>query len=80
VEVDGPIHRARSDYDSVRDSALSSLGVRTLRITNDDVNRELAAVLERIAKECRVLTPAPPLKGRGPEKINDVLDFAKSES
>jgi very-short-patch-repair endonuclease len=50
IEIDGDSHRSRGDYDAGRDRALAELGIRTLRITNDAVDRDLEAVLKRIAK------------------------------
>jgi very-short-patch-repair endonuclease len=50
VEVDGPSHLSSGEYDAERDSALARLGITTLRITNDEVDRDLERVLRRIAK------------------------------
>jgi very-short-patch-repair endonuclease len=49
VEVDGDIHEARRDADRQRDAALLSLGLRVLRIRNDEVVRDLDTVVRRIA-------------------------------
>ena len=46
VEVDGACHDIA--YDHARDVVLSALGVRTLRIRNDDVVNQLPTVLARI--------------------------------
>ncbi|MFB3820101.1 MAG: endonuclease domain-containing protein [Candidatus Methylomirabilales bacterium] len=50
VEVDGGVHRAQAGYDAERDRALAQRGLRVLRIPNEDVTRDVAAVLARIAQ------------------------------
>jgi very-short-patch-repair endonuclease len=37
VEIDGPHHLARLDSDEVRDSALASIGITTLRLRSDQI-------------------------------------------
>lgn len=56
VEVDGAVHAAQQAYDAERDLALSDLGIRTLRLTNESVLNDLAQTLRRIAEN---LTPNP---------------------
>jgi len=53
LEVDGPSHLATKDYDDRRDQALCQMGIRTLRISNESVRSDLAAVLRTILKEAR---------------------------
>lgn len=53
VEVDGPVHDERAEYDAERDQALSRRGVCVLRVTNEEVSGDLAAVLERIIEAVR---------------------------
>jgi very-short-patch-repair endonuclease len=48
VEVDGPIHDAQVERDTMRDQIPGSLGLRILRFKNADVRRNLDAVLARI--------------------------------
>jgi very-short-patch-repair endonuclease len=60
IEVDGGVHEAQADYDDERDRALAARGLRVLRVTNDEIARDLAGVLARIAD----LSPGPsPEKG-----------------
>jgi very-short-patch-repair endonuclease len=47
VELDGPIHDTREDYDQFRDEALQNLGIHILRIKNDELIN-LSKVLETI--------------------------------
>ncbi|NNF33999.1 MAG: endonuclease domain-containing protein [Saprospiraceae bacterium] len=37
IEVDGPIHKTRIDYDKERDETLSAMGYNIFRIKNDEV-------------------------------------------
>lgn len=48
VEVDGGIHETRKEQDAVRDAHLISRGFRILRVTNDEVNKDLQGVLQKI--------------------------------
>ena len=45
VEIDGDSHLGRIEHDAVRDRALSEMGIRTLRIGNSEVDRDLDGVL-----------------------------------
>ena len=49
VEVDGPMHQAQVGHDVERDRILSERGLRIMRVTNEEVRRDLSAVLTRIA-------------------------------
>jgi len=50
IEVDGDIHKERSDYDEFRDEFLKSMGITTLRIQNKDVIGGIHGVQETIRK------------------------------
>ncbi len=52
IELDGDSHIGRGQYDAERSRILERLGVRVLRIGNDDVLKDLKAVLEMILREC----------------------------
>ena len=47
IEVDGPIHDGSEDYDEYRDNELEELGIRVLRIQNEEL-KNMKVVLERI--------------------------------
>jgi len=49
VELDGPIHELKKEYDENRDIVINNLGLRVLRIKNDELD-EVEAVLEKIRK------------------------------
>jgi len=49
VEVDGEIHKSRKYYDEQRDLILQELGVKVLRIKNDEL-KQMDMVLKKIFK------------------------------
>ena len=50
VEVDGDIHDLQKEEDERREKALSALGLRVVRFRNDEVERNLSAVVGKIKK------------------------------
>jgi very-short-patch-repair endonuclease len=50
LEVDGGVHHARQDADAVREAYLSRLGVVVLRVRNEEVESDLAGVLNTIRR------------------------------
>jgi len=48
VEVDGDIHDLQKEEDARREKALSELGLRVVRFGNDEVVRNVSAVVGRI--------------------------------
>ncbi|HEY9863528.1 MAG TPA: endonuclease domain-containing protein, partial [Candidatus Obscuribacterales bacterium] len=53
IEVDGGIHDQQQEYDQARTEKLEAFGYRVLRFTNDQVMKDLSAVLETISKAAR---------------------------
>jgi very-short-patch-repair endonuclease len=53
IEIDGSHHLIGEtiEYDRIRDDYLSSLGLRVLRFTNNDVLAHTDGVVEKIAEE-----------------------------
>jgi very-short-patch-repair endonuclease len=49
VEVDGPVHDTQPEYDAERGAILTAHGIRILRVSNEDVQQRVEAVLVRIA-------------------------------
>jgi leucyl-tRNA synthetase len=47
IELDGPIHEATKEYDEFRDSELENLGIKVLRIKNEEL-ANINEVLQRI--------------------------------
>ncbi len=61
VEVDGGIHQEQAEYDAERDRLLHALGLRILRLTNDEVRSDMPGVLARILVQTeQSSTPASP--------------------
>ena len=56
VEADGPIHDGQRGYDEERDETLARRGLLIMRVRNEEVERDLAGVLERIREACRERT------------------------
>ena len=50
VEVDGGVHDSRADIDGERDRILSSLGIRVLRVRNEEVIEDIDAVVRTIVQ------------------------------
>ena len=65
VEVDGPIHNQQVGYDAERDALLSARGFRILRVTNEEVRRDLNVVLARIGSLLDLTPPPPSPAGEG---------------
>ena len=48
IEVDGDIHDLQQEEDARREKVLSEMGLRVVRFGNDEVGRDLSAVVGRI--------------------------------
>jgi len=48
VEIDGPIHLLKKEYDANRDMVMKEWGFDILRFTNDMVEKELEMVVQQI--------------------------------
>jgi very-short-patch-repair endonuclease len=53
VEVDGGIHEHQQEYDADREAYLLVLGFRIIRFSNEEVNKDLKGVLQKIVGACR---------------------------
>lgn len=53
VEVDGDIHDFQKEYDAEREEYLKSIGFRIIRFTNDEIQKDLKGVLQRIVEACK---------------------------
>jgi very-short-patch-repair endonuclease len=54
VEVDGMSHDNKMTRDAARSEYLEAQGLRVVRVTNEDVMRDLDAVTREIARRCGV--------------------------
>jgi len=57
VELDGPFHAARKDYDARRDEYLENLGYRIWRMSNSSFADDYPTILRAILEELR--SPSP---------------------
>ena len=48
VEIDGLVHCMQEDYDKARDQIMLELKLKVLRVTNEEVNKDLVGVLKKI--------------------------------
>lgn len=51
IEVDGPIHQLKKEYDRNRDIVLQDMGCKILRVTNDEVINNIEIVIRTIKDE-----------------------------
>ena len=58
VEVDGLSHMGRAQPDNRREQAMGKLGLKIVRVTNDDVLANPEAVAEHILRMCRAADEA----------------------
>jgi very-short-patch-repair endonuclease len=56
VEVDGPVHADQAEYDAARDQVLIERGLRVPRVTNAEVEYDIAGVLARIEQALKEVT------------------------
>lgn len=54
IEVDGSVHQGQEEYDRQREQDLENLGLRVIRFSNTEVNRNLEGVLGKILQSFRV--------------------------
>ena len=69
IEVDGECHADRGSYDAARTAYLVERGYRVLRFTNDEITRDMGAVLRAIEG---ALTPSP-LPALSPEGERELI-------
>jgi very-short-patch-repair endonuclease len=51
IELDGDVHKKRKDYDSYRDDFMKSMGIHTLRFTNNQIMQNTDMVVCTIESE-----------------------------
>ncbi|MFP4250560.1 MAG: endonuclease domain-containing protein [Armatimonadota bacterium] len=51
VEVDGTVHDEQEGYDNWRDDWLNGQGIRVLRVSDEEVKKNMEGVLEKIRRE-----------------------------
>jgi very-short-patch-repair endonuclease len=75
VELDGPIHDHRADYDRERTRILTERGVRVMRFRNEEVFQNMDSVLKRVLQALR-----EGQAGRAPQPIPPPLPSGEGES
>ncbi len=58
IEVDGAVHEHRVDYDTERDQIISARGLTIVRIPNERIHNDIAAVLTEIGTAAQSLLQA----------------------
>jgi very-short-patch-repair endonuclease len=53
VEVDGEVHLSRKEYDIGRTAEMDKYGIKVIRFSNLEVERNLDEVIRRIESEIR---------------------------
>ena len=48
VEIDGKSHEYQKDYDELRTEIINSFGIKVVRFKNEEIERDLPKVLERL--------------------------------
>ncbi len=48
IEIDGKVHDKQKDYDLIRQKLLEERGVRFIRITNEEINRNIEVLFAKI--------------------------------
>ena len=67
IEIDGGQHYLKETavYDKLRDERLKNLGLKVLRITNDEIKENIEGVIDIILKNLTAKSPLVPLYKRG---------------
>ena len=53
VEADGGIHELQKEYDAEREEYLIARGFQIIRFTNDEINKDLKSILQKIVETCK---------------------------
>lgn len=48
IELDGPIHNFKKEYDANRDLVMNQLGIVVLRFNNDEVEMQIDNLIQKI--------------------------------
>jgi len=49
IEIDGPIHLSRKNYDTERETVLRAMGFKIIRYTNEMVRNDMAMILRSLS-------------------------------
>jgi very-short-patch-repair endonuclease len=48
IEVDGPMHNLKIEYDRTRTEEMAKVGLQVIRFTNDEIIADIGLVIEKI--------------------------------
>jgi very-short-patch-repair endonuclease len=51
LEIDGLIHRLKKRYDRYRQTSVEDMKIRFVRFTNDEIDKNIGSVIDRIKLE-----------------------------
>ncbi len=51
VELDGEVHAQRKDYDQAKDRILETMGLKVIRISNEDLSSNIKRVINSVAEQ-----------------------------
>ncbi len=60
IEIDGEIHSEQTEYDDGREAEMEKYGLKIIRFTNDEVNKEIENVLKKIEIIVKERMQSPP--------------------
>ncbi|MEK7627485.1 MAG: DUF559 domain-containing protein [Patescibacteria group bacterium] len=74
IEVDGSQHIDNKEYDKERDLYFLSIGIKTIRFWNNEINTNISGVIQKIESElAKKPHPSPLLKGEGESNLTPAL-------
>jgi very-short-patch-repair endonuclease len=59
IEIDGRIHERQKEYDVERDRIISSRGLQVIRIRNEEIQKDIYQVIQRILQVCESAKQIP---------------------
>ena len=50
IEIDGKIHERQKDYDELRQQLIEEKGIKFIRITNEEINKDIRILFSKISE------------------------------
>ena len=50
IEVDGKIHERQKEYDELRQRLIEEKGIKFIRVTNEEINRDIEILFSKISE------------------------------
>ena len=67
IELDGEIHKSQQEYDAELTELIRDFGIEVIRFTNEEIENQLAQVLQKIDSICGERAHSPSDKDGGQE-------------